>query len=284
MIRRVNPHFLYLNRQLIGLIVTILPMKKNVLFSGTRFLYLISLVLVYQAHVFPGIAQRDLSGPINYEGRNSNQSSMSSGTTGFTEGIDLTRSYTDGSSLFAIPQTDNTELGNTAFVINLGGLLFFGPTFRFEFRVGPSAVVDAHLRWAFAGVLYQALVTDFWYEDVTVLPYSLGVGTGFKFLLGNPDRPHRFYAGSIIEYNYGGSTSDFGKEERNHAVVIGGDLGMRWRSETGFMFSLGIQPAVAFVVKDGYFYEESPDVWHDYGFSVRPAPILELSIGWEFGK
>jgi hypothetical protein len=259
-------------------------MKKNILFSGHRFSYLIFLILVYLFQLFHVTAQTDLSGQVLQEERNNNPSLMLSGTDGLSEGIDLTASPPDESLLPALPQESGTELGKTAFSINLGGILFFGPTFRFEFRVAPSVLVDAHLRWAFAGLLYQALVTDFWYEDAFVLPYSLGVGAGFKALMGNPNRRHRFYVGSVVEYNYGGSTNDYGREERNHAFVLGADLGMRWRSETGFMFSLGIQPAVAFVFIDGYYYEDNPDVWYDYGFSVRPAPILELSIGWEFGK
>lgn len=242
------------------------------------------LILVYLFQLLAVTAQTDPTGQVLQEEWDSTPSLVLSGEDGITEDIDLTASSLDESSFLAPPQGSSTELGKTAFNINLAGLLFFGPTFRFEFRVGSSSVIDAHLRWAYAGVLFQALVTDFWEEDGRVLPYSLGVGTGFKALLGNPSGRHRFYVGSVIEYNFGGSTSDYGKEERNHALVVGGDIGMRWRSETGFMFSLGFQPAVAFVFIDGYYYEENPDTWYDYGFSVRATPLLELSIGWEFGK
>ena len=82
--------------------------------------------------------------------------------------------------------------------VDVMGLVFFGPQVTLDFQFANMIAVGPYVRWHYAGVLYQAVVTD-WFSDGTttsLASYSFGAQAKFYIdLRANPER-------KVIQYQH----------------------------------------------------------------------------------
>lgn len=159
-----------------------------------------------------------------------------------------------------------------ALLINPLGILQFGPIVQMEFRTGSGFVLGPHIRFAGFGLLTH-IVNDYEETDLS----SMAVGFGFKGLIGPSSRPHKFFIGAMTEYGWGGGKDEdyWETEYSNKYISLIANAGYRWRFQSGMFLNLGAFLGAAFIFEDKSNFV-------DYGNSVIPFAMIDLSFGWEF--
>lgn len=192
--------------------------------------------------------------------------------------------------------TWNAPLSNKGVLVNLLGIVQFGPIIEGEFKINPNMVVGPHLRLSGLGLLYHLVVAAPDWGDVDeVSMSSMAVGATFKYFAHSKNSPHRFYLGGSLEYGWGSSKGDVdvGDDEwtADHAyIAILSNFGYRWRYESGFFLNVGALAGVAINTKDEWYYSFEggpPPGDPDYGIhrgdgGTVLAGMLEVSFGKEF--
>ncbi|MBN1534599.1 MAG: hypothetical protein JXA20_18140 [Spirochaetes bacterium] len=137
------------------------------------------------------------------------------------------------------------ELGRFEFEFNPVGFLQYGPMVNMGVRLGPVTFIDFHVRYPYAGVLYQVLETDGF--DRTASPDCAGVGGRINNVIRLGASPHAWYIGALGEYTWGGSEwkgtgrngYDVTYERTWKGYTIALNAGFRWRFSSGFYMNLG---------------------------------------------
>jgi hypothetical protein len=167
-----------------------------------------------------------------------------------TIGMDTVDRFERGSSTntpAASAGPDAAPLAPSAIEVNLLGLLQFGPYVRYHIQVAPNVFISPHIRVGYLGALNYVL----WGGG------GIGAGASVLWFFPTPG-PNRLYAGSFTEAGIDNET-DF-------ILVIGTNVGYRWRFPNGSYWNTG---AIA-----GVSYDFWDELWIFAG-------MLELSWGRE---
>ncbi|MGD8276827.1 MAG: hypothetical protein PVH00_02320 [Gemmatimonadota bacterium] len=159
--------------------------------------------------------------------------------------------------------------------LNPLGFLQFGPTLGVEAPAGSDGYLDLHVRMQGLGALMHAIWDD-------TKARQLGVGGGYRAFLGSPESRNRWYAGGLGEFVW----SPYGKgnsEGRALGVVLAGQLGHRWRRESGIFFNLGLLAGSYTELSDESWNVNTPDQRSTEPNESGGFGMLEFSIGFEFG-
>ena len=176
-------------------------------------------------------------------------------------------------------------LGKSAFYFNPLGFLQFGPTLGAEFGIVSNTFFDVHLRYSALGVVYQALESDGFEDEVSF--GSMAFGAGFKQFIDNPYLPNRFYFGGFIEYGWGGSRGDLDTEWEWEAedayIVFLTNFGHRWRFPSRIFVNFGLFAGIVKMTKDEWWETKNPDEVFKDDLAIYFFGMLEFSVGREMG-
>lgn len=189
----------------------------------------------------------------------------------------------------AAPGEKSAGMGRGEINFNPMGFLQFGPIVDVGLRAGSSTFIDAHFRWAYAGVVYQAIETDgFSSSDVSPTSGAAGLKVIYCFLRN--DTPHCMYIGGIVEYTWGGDSGtdedwyperDWKRTWSGYAIVL--NMGYRWRFSSGFFMQVGGMAGIHNQTNASWYYTKYESVKFKDPEGVRFIGMLEFSIGTEFG-
>ncbi len=163
------------------------------------------------------------------------------------------------------------------------GVLQFGPMAGVELGLASNTHLDAHWRYSALGLIYRAVASDGFEDEVSFS--SMAVGGGVKQFLQSGDSRNRYYVGASAEYGWGGTRGNVGTQDewegKSAHVVFFGNFGHRWRFPSSFFLNLGLMGGVAKETKDDWWYLDSPS-------RIIPAEketyffgMVEFSLGWE---
>ncbi len=181
----------------------------------------------------------------------------------------------------SIPGGGSSDLPQSAFHINLLGLLQFGPVFMYESRMGAgNTYLAPYFRYTYAGVL-----THLDWDADYVSPLNLGFGLQIKGLSPAGSQNNALYYGGGIEIDVGSANYDVDTSsetiEKFIGVPIYGTVGYRWRFPTKRIINLGLMLGVAFTIKDEETYVDDGSLYATYEGSASFFSLLEFSFGWE---
>ncbi len=164
------------------------------------------------------------------------------------------------------------------------GFLQFGPILSFRLRVIDGLLLDVHYRHAAMGLVYIALMSDGFTEEVD--SNDGAVGGGFKYLFLRKYNPSCWYIGAIYEEGWGKSTysaseydSDnytFTNKQRVYAV----NFGYRWRFKSGMFMNLGVYAGQAETYDNKTEYDDGKT--EEGSGETAPFSFIELSLGVSF--
>ena len=181
-------------------------------------------------------------------------------------------------------QGNNDSQGMSSFSLALHplGALQFGPLLEAEFGIARNATIGLNFRYPSLGLLFQAA------NDFEMTWGCFAFGTSFKYYFPNETRKSRWYLGTLLQYQIDHSAGDEGTTDEwkgnGSGIVWFLNAGYRFRYQSGFFLNLGVIGGTYFNLKDKWWYTKSPDKIYDDGGFVRGAIMLELGLGFEFGK
>ena len=177
--------------------------------------------------------------------------------------------------------SDIKTLPRRTFSINPLGVLQFCPVFQGEFKVSQRGYFTSHVRIPYLGVLYHVLNANDDSDEVTVSPVALGLGAGYKTMF--PTKKGAWYIGGILEYSFGSSTGNDGREWKsefsNLALTSNGGFRWRWPNKKNVV-GVGAYLGFYSALRDDWWYVNNPGNKKDER-STTPFLMLELSFGWE---
>ena len=186
-------------------------------------------------------------------------------------------------------------MGKTGLYINPLGALQFGPIIGFEIGAGPNAVIDLHWRYSSIGLVYALILTEGFEHYMSMS--SMAVGGGFRYFFPLSNSNHRPYIGGMAEYSWGSTWGEDSYEkddydpdeydawEGSEAQIIAiFNGGMRWRFASSFFLNTGAMAGVAIDMKDEVTYINQPGSDPENYRDATFFGMLELALGWEFGR
>lgn len=188
---------------------------------------------------------------------------------------------------YSTPSSDvNLKLMN--FQFDPLGFIFFGPQFNLDFQIADIIAVGPYFRWNYAGVLYHAVITDWFSEDGGPTIGSYGVGIAGKVLPPIGSGRHRPYIEIGYEKFKGKEAYDPGGTYGKHyyeykANVFHFGAGYRMITDESFNLSIGIFIAISKETENYDYYEFESTI--DYNSLADPQvyPGIQLLLGWQFG-
>jgi hypothetical protein len=166
---------------------------------------------------------------------------------------------------------------NFALLINPLGFVQFGPQLDLEAKLIPDLYILGAFRMHSLGLLSYALTTDL----TTAYAFGLGVRKFFR----EADTGDAFYIGLQEQYginNSGISDSGSGNWTGSAAYLASAlDVGYRWRTQEGFIFSLGVLAGLAPVLTDTWHYNNNPGTVYNNDLKTYLFGMLELEVGYE---
>ncbi|MFH0977461.1 MAG: hypothetical protein V1874_16905 [Spirochaetota bacterium] len=190
----------------------------------------------------------------------------------------------------AAPADKSNAMGSGEVVFHPVGFFQFGPMVDIGPRIGTSTFLDAHIRWSYAGLVYQAIETDGFENEAD--PNGFGVGLKLTHFFVSSGTPHGMYIGGLFEYTWGGSKytddedSSYNWERKWKGYDVMFNIGYRWRFPSGFFMQLGGFAGFHNQYKAEWEYTNRPSdkSTHEDPEGVRLIAMIEFSIGTEFGK
>jgi hypothetical protein len=173
------------------------------------------------------------------------------------------------------------------------GLLQFGPLVQLGINAGKDLFITAHYRYHALGLVSQAIA---WGYDADYAKWSsMALGAGVTKCISFSGGPHRFYAGGMVDFGWGGSVADdadwedYKWESDVLSLAFVGNTGYRFRFPSGFMLGLGGFAGLGFELMDEVTYTETPlppdvDRHESADKNLWPFIMLEVSLGIEFGR
>ncbi len=173
--------------------------------------------------------------------------------------------------------------------VEVMGLLFFGPQVSLDFQFANMVAVGPYVRWNYAGVMYQGIVTDWFTDGSTASPASYGIGVQAKILIPIGSGRHRPYAGFSYErfrgedsYDPGGTDGKHIWEYKSNIMLV--NLGYRMLTESSFNLSIGLSLGISQETENKDYYEFG-DGTIDYNLtSTRFIGMLQIGLGWQLGN
>ena len=165
---------------------------------------------------------------------------------------------------------------NFALLINPLGFIQFGPQLDLEAKLMPDLYILGAFRMHSLGLLSYTIT-----DDLTTA-YAFGVGIRKFFREADGDA---FYIGIQEQYginNTGISDSGSGNWTGTSTYLASAlDVGYRWRTADGFIFSLGVLAGLAPVLTDTWHYNDSPGTTYNNDLKTYLFGMLELEVGYE---
>lgn len=172
--------------------------------------------------------------------------------------------------------------------VDVLGFLFFGPEISLDFQFANMIAVGPYVRWNYAGLIYQGVITDWFYEETVVSPASYGIGVQAKILIPVGSGMHRPYAGFSYErfkgkesYDPGGYDGDHIWEYKANVMLL--RIGYRMISESSFNLSIGLELGASVETENIDYYEFGEGVDHNPTYT-RFIGALQIGLGWQLGR
>ena len=192
-------------------------------------------------------------------------------------------------STFNVPSDSEYELSLMNLQVDVLGLVFFGPQVTLDFQFADMVAVGPYFRWMFGGVLYHAIITDWFSNESTASAASFGIGVQGKFLFPIGSGQHRPYLELGYEKSFGSDSWDPGGTwgRRIHEYksnVFHFNFGYRLLTESSFNLSAAIGIGISKETEHIGYYEfgEEPDDY--YPLETRVLPMIQLTLGWQLGN
>jgi len=169
------------------------------------------------------------------------------------------------------------------------GIIFFGPQVTLDFQFANMIAVGPYVRWHYAGVFYQGMVTD-WFSDgssASLASYSLGVQA--KVLIPVGTGQHRPYFELGYEKSRGSDSYDPGGTYGEHIYeyesnVFHFNVGYRLLTESSFNLSAALGIGISKETKNIDYYEFDEGGVDYNALETRVLPMVQLIMGWQLGK
>ncbi|MDA3953280.1 MAG: hypothetical protein PF485_06515 [Bacteroidales bacterium] len=173
--------------------------------------------------------------------------------------------------------------------VDVMGFLMFGPQISLDFQFANMVAVGPFFRWNYAGVIYQGVITDWFYEETVVSPASYGIGVQAKVLIPVGSGMHRPYAGISYERFHGEESYDPGGTDGKHiweykANVILVNLGYRMITQSSFNLSIGLSLGISTETENIDYYEFGDGTVDHNLLYNRFIGMLQIGLGWQLGK
>ena len=200
--------------------------------------------------------------------------------------LESNSSFMHENSISISPPASEYDLSIMNLQIDLLGILFFGPQVTLDFQFADMVAVGPYVRWHYAGVVYQGIVTDWFSAETTTSLASYSIGGQAKFLIPVGNGQHRPYIELGLEKSFGSDYKDFGDKYIYEYETNIFHFGAGYRMFTEGSFNLSASIAVGFAkdTKSIGYYESGEDYTDYYHLESRVIPIIQLMIGWQLGK
>lgn len=168
------------------------------------------------------------------------------------------------------------------------GFIFWGPQLNLDFQIADVIAVGPYVRWNYAGVIYQGIVTDWFSSETTVSAASYGIGISGKVLPPIGSGKHRPYIDVGFEKFKGKDSYDpdglFGRHYYEYkANVFHVGAGYRMITEGSFNLSIGILILILKETENFDYYEFESTLDHNPLEPTHLGATLQLALGWQFG-
>ena len=187
------------------------------------------------------------------------------------------------------PSESNVRLKLINIQVDPLGFLFFGPQAGVDIQVANFFAIGPYVRWNYAGLLYQASITDWFTDNPYISPGSYGVGISAKIIPPTGSGKHRPYVDLGFErfkgeesWSTGGTLGDHIYQYKANIFHIG--AGYRLVTEGSFNLSVGIFMGIYKEIENIDYYEVESEIDHNSLSDPVAYPGLQLQLGWQLGK
>ena len=200
------------------------------------------------------------------------------------------KSISNSLSEYSLMQAeDEYSLSIMNIQVDAMGLIFFGPQIALDFQFADMIAVGPYMRWHYAGLIYQGVVTDWFVDQTTTSLASYSIGVQARAFIPIRSGQHRPYFGLGFEKSFGSDYWDpegtLGKRIYEYETnVLHIDVGYRLLTSSSFNLSAGIAIGIARDTKNiGYYENDESDITH-YNLETRIMPMVQIILGWQLGK
>ena len=192
-------------------------------------------------------------------------------------------------STFNVPSDSEYELSIMNLQVDVMGIIFFGPQITLDFQFADMIAVGPYFRWHYAGVLYQAVVTDWFSDETTTSLASYSLGAQAKFLIPVGSGQHRPYLEVGYEKSKGSDSWDpggtWGKRIYEYeSNVFHFNFGYRLLTQSSFNLSAALGVGISQDTKSIGYYEFGDEPDDQYTLETRLLPMVQVMLGWQLGK
>ena len=173
--------------------------------------------------------------------------------------------------------------------VDVMGFVMFGPQVSLDFQFANMIAVGPFIRWNYAGVIYQGIITDWFTDGSTVSPASYGIGVQAKILIPIGSGMHRPYAGFSYErfrgkdsYDPGGTWGNHIWEYKSNVMLV--NLGYRMITESSFNLSVGVSLGISTETENIDYYEFGEGAVDYNPTYSRFIGMLQIGLGWQLGR
>jgi opacity protein-like surface antigen len=190
----------------------------------------------------------------------------------------------------------SVPLGAATLYVHPLGFVQFGPLIGLEFRANDGLTIDVHWRYAKLGFTYAALVQALNPDETKDISFgAMGFGSQVRYYFPLSRRAGRPYFGGMFEYSIDKGTTEKGEDWEStydsRQMVFCATGGYRYRIGTGFNMTLGLMAGCAFGISNEWSYTDQVTPYNPSKAGIQendpvtiPFAMLELGIGWEFGR
>ncbi len=203
----------------------------------------------------------------------------------------LNQPEADESSLSMYNKPPSSEYGLSIMnlQVDVMGIIFFGPQVTLDFQFADMIAVGPYVRWHYAGVLYQGVVTDWFSAETTTSLASYSFGAQAKFLIPVGTGQHRPYLEFGFERSIGSDSWDpegtWGKRIYEYkSNVFHFNVGYRMLTQSSFNLSAALGIGISQDTESIGYYEfgEDGDIT-TYPLETRVLPMIQVMLGWQLG-
>lgn len=187
-------------------------------------------------------------------------------------------------SMHTFAQSGDNAIGKFALSVEPFGFVQFGPLVNAEVGLTDNLVLNAHMRFATAGLLMKVV----YLADSDETPDKLddiAFGGGLKYFFG--DRKNKPYLGIMGELGKRTAIEDQGQPDEMKNTLKHFDLimngGYRIRSASGLYLTTGAYFGAEFTFNESYSYTDfNYSTGGENENAVYPFFMIEIGIGIEF--
>lgn len=187
------------------------------------------------------------------------------------------------------PPSTEYDLSLMNLQVDVLGIIFFGPQITLDFQFANMIAVGPYVRWHYAGVFYQGIVTDWFSAETTTSLASYSIGGQAKFLIPIGSGQHRPYIEVGFEKSFGSDWYDpggnWGKRIYEYeSNVLHFNAGYRLLTDGSFNLSAAVGIGFSKDTKNIGYYEDGEGDISYYPLESRVLPMVQLILGWQLGR